>query len=149
MQSPSISRQFAKWAFQLRYEDLSPEVIDKIKAFIMHGLTGGMLGIHSHHAKNIAALTLKEESHLHGAHIFHHHQKATRIGAAFANSELIHASNLFDSYRMLNHPGPVMIPVTLANAEFEVLSRILTKETIKTARFRSQTMLIKIQRTSP
>jgi len=119
MPSPSISRQFAKWAFQLRYEDLSPEVIDKIKAFIMHGLTGGMLGIHSHHAQNIAALTLKEESHPHGAHIFHHHQKATRIGAAFANSELIHASNLFDSYRMLNHPGPVMIPVTLANAEFE------------------------------
>lgn len=117
MTSPSISRQFARWAASLTYEDLPAPVVDKIKALLLHALTGGVLGAHSAHAQSIVRWTLAEEGKPDGATVFHTAQKATRMGAAFANSELIHASYLFDSYRMLTHPGPVLIPAALANAE--------------------------------
>ncbi|MEI7925116.1 MAG: MmgE/PrpD family protein, partial [Chloroflexota bacterium] len=38
---------------------------------------------------------------------------------AFANAEVMWASGLIDSYRMLTHPGPALIPVALVNAELE------------------------------
>jgi 2-methylcitrate dehydratase PrpD len=117
MTAPSISRQFARWAANLKYEDLPAPVVDKIKALLLHALTGGVLGAHSAHAQSIFRWTLAEEGKPDGATVFHTAQKATRMGAAFANSELIHASYLFDSYRMLTHPGPVLIPAALANAE--------------------------------
>ena len=119
MSTPSISRQFARWAAHLQYADLPAPVVDKVKALILHALTGGVLGAHSSHAQNIVRWTLAEEAKSDGATVFHSAQKATRIGAAFANSELIHASNLFDSYRMLTHPGPVLVPAALAHAELE------------------------------
>ena len=119
MSTPSTSRQFARWAAHLQYADLPAPVVDKVKALILHALTGGVLGAHSSHAQNIVRWTLAEEAKSDGATVFHSAQKATRIGAAFANSELIHASNLFDSYRMLTHPGPVLVPAALAHAELE------------------------------
>ena len=39
------------------------------------------------------------------------------MGAALANSEIMHVSGLFDSYRMLTHPGPVLVSVALTSAE--------------------------------
>jgi len=38
----SISRQFARWAAGLRYEDLPPAVVDKVKALALHALTLAM-----------------------------------------------------------------------------------------------------------
>lgn len=116
---PSISRSFARWACALRYEDLPPAVVDKAQALLLHALTGGILGANSRTAQDIVRTTLIEEGRPDGATVFHTNQRASRIGAAFANSELIHASFLFDSYRMLIHPGPVLVPAALAQAELE------------------------------
>ena len=119
MAEPSISRRFARWAHALRFEDLPPVVVDKVQALLLHALTGGMLGANSRTAQDIVRATLKEEGRPDGATVFHSDQKASRIGAAFANSELVHASFLFDSYRMLTHPGPVLVPAALTQAELE------------------------------
>ena len=119
MDDPSISRQFARWAANVQYEHLPLDVVDKVKALLLHALVGGALGGKSAHAQDIVRLTLAEEARSDGATIFGVSGKATRIGAAFANSELIHSSSLFDSYRMLTHPGPVLIPAALACAELE------------------------------
>ncbi|MES2483058.1 MAG: MmgE/PrpD family protein [Pseudomonadota bacterium] len=116
---PSISRQFARWAAKLQYPDLPPEVVDKVKALLLHALAGGVLGTVSPSARRLVALTLAEEGKPDGASVFNGPHKASRIGATFANAELIHASFLFDSYRMLTHPGPVLVPAALANAELE------------------------------
>ena len=43
--------------------------------------------------------------------------RATRMGAVFANSELMHVTNQCDSYRMLTHPGPCVVPAALATTE--------------------------------
>lgn len=118
-ESTSISRQFARWANALRYEDLPAAVQDKGRALLLHALTGGLLGANSRTAQALVHGTLHEEGRADGAAVFHTTQRASRIGAAFANSELIHASFLFDSYRMLTHPGPVLVPAALAQAELE------------------------------
>lgn len=119
MAEPSISRQFARWAHALRYEDLPPALVDKTQALLLHALTGGLLGARSRAAQDVVQLTLREEGRPDGASVFHSPHKASRIGATFANAELIHASFLFDSYRMLTHPGPVLVPAALAQAELE------------------------------
>ena len=113
----SISRQFAQWAASLRYDDLPPEVIDKAKALLLHSLTGAAIGSQTAKAKHAVHLTLEEEPKHDGATILVNGAKATRIGATFANAETIHASDLLDSYRMLTHPGPILVPAALANAE--------------------------------
>jgi 2-methylcitrate dehydratase PrpD len=119
MDRPSLSRQFSRWAATLRYEDLSPAVVDKTRALLLHALAGAMLGAAKPQAAEVLRMVLKEEGKPDGASILCHGGKATRVGAAYANAELIHLSLMFDSYRMLTHPGPVLIPAALANAELE------------------------------
>ncbi|NYT22564.1 MmgE/PrpD family protein [Alcaligenaceae bacterium] len=119
MSSISLSRQFARWAAQLRYEDLPDEVIDKIKALLLHGLAGAFLGTGIESARHMVRMTMDEEGRVKGGSVFGRNEKASRSASAFANAELIHSSNLFDSYRMLTHPGPVLLPAALANAELE------------------------------
>jgi len=116
---PTLSRQFARWAAELTYQDLTPEVVDKVKALLLHALTGGVLGAQKHEAVEAVQFTLKEEGKADGASLIRHGGRATRVGAAYANSEMMHVSGLFDSYRMLTHPGPVLVPAALANAELE------------------------------
>ncbi len=115
----SISRQFARWAAELRYEDLPPEVVDKVKALMLHALTSAVLGAPMAHAREPVRLTLAEEGKPDGATILFYGGKASRIVATYANTELMHTSRLFDSYRMLTHPGPVLIPSAIVNAELE------------------------------
>lgn len=119
MQAPSLSRQFARWAANLRYDDLPRPVVEKVKALLLHALTGVALGSGTASAQGAIRLALAEESRPDGASLFDRPAKLTRVGAAFANAELAHAAGLFDSYRMLTHPGPVLVPVAFVNAELE------------------------------
>ncbi len=117
--SKSLSRQFAQWAANLKYEDLPAPVVDKVKALLLHALAGAMLGAEKPEAIEAMHFTLKEEGKPDGASLLWHAGKVSRVGAAYANCEIIHLSGLFDSYRMLTHPGPVIIAAALANAELE------------------------------
>ena len=119
MSQASISRQFAGWAAKLRYQDLSPAVVDKVKALVLHALTSVAFGNRHAHSREVVNLILAEEAKADGATVLGDGRKATRAGAVFANAELMHASLLWDSYRMLTHPGPVLIPAALVNAELE------------------------------
>ena len=118
-QALSIGRRFARWAARLKYEDLPHDVVDKVKALILHALTSAGVGASNPHVKEAVRLAKAEEGRPDGATILGDGGKASRIGAAFANNEIIHASGLVDSYRMRTHPGSVLIPVALANAELE------------------------------
>jgi hypothetical protein len=115
----SISRQFARWGANLRYEDLPLAVVDKVKALLLHALTSAVLGATTENGKEAVHLTKREEGKPDGATIITDGGKASRIGATFAGSELMHSSLLFDSYRMLTHPGPVLVPAAIVNAELE------------------------------
>src|ERR1700731_186978 len=42
--TPSLSRQFSRWAFALRYEDLPTTVVDRAKGVTLQALTSALLG---------------------------------------------------------------------------------------------------------
>ena len=113
----SISRKLARWVVSLNPADLPEAAVDKMQTSLLHGVVVAIIGAGTHHGKAAVNLALSEESSSHGASILAHSGRATRIGAAFANSKLMHATNQADSYRMLTHPGPCVIPAALATAE--------------------------------
>lgn len=113
----SLSRQLARWVVNLDARDLPPAVIDKMQTSLLHATVVSIIGAGTHHGKAAVDLALGEESSPDGATILANGGRATRCGAAFANSKLMHATNQADSYRMLTHPGPCVIPAALASAQ--------------------------------
>lgn len=113
----SVSRRFARWAVELGYESLPDVVIDKLKAVILLHLVGAVFGVVSPAASRIASLTELENPRSDGASVFGRAARVSREGAIVANAFILHAAGMYDSYRMLTHPGPALIPVGLANAE--------------------------------
>jgi 2-methylcitrate dehydratase PrpD len=120
--SDSISRRLARFAAALDFDSLPANVVDKIKASLVHGLVMSFAGRKTAAAKATIELAIREEARPDGATILTDGRKATRYGAAFANSSLLHATNQGDTYRMLAHPGPCVIPAVLATAEMEAAS---------------------------
>ena len=115
----SLSRNLARFVVGLQFDMLPPEVPDKVKASLIHSLLVSFLGAQTDHGKASVELVKMEEEKPDGATILVDGAKATRCGAAFANSKLMHATNQSDSYRMLLHPGPCVIPAALASAQLE------------------------------
>jgi 2-methylcitrate dehydratase PrpD len=113
----SLSQTFARYLSSMKFDALPAEVVDKIKASLLHALIIAMVGARTSHGRAAITLVKKEESKEDGATILVDGARATRAGAAFANSKLMHATNQTDSYRMLIHPGPCVIPAALATAE--------------------------------
>ena len=113
----SISRTLARYVQALDYDSLPVQVVDKIKASLLHGLIIAIVGEGTHHGQSAIALATAEEAKSDGARILVNGARVTRSGAVFANSKLMHATNQSDSYRMLIHPGPCVIPAALAAAE--------------------------------
>ncbi len=113
----SLSRTFARYVSYLHYDALPPQVVDKIKASLLHMLVVSIIGSETSHGKAAVELIKTEEAKADGATILVDGARATRCGAAFANSKLMHVTSQSDSYRMLTHPGPCIIPAGLATAE--------------------------------
>ena len=61
------SRQFARWASNLTYDDLPASVVDKVKALILIHLTGGTMGAQMPRAKELVELVRREDSKPDGA----------------------------------------------------------------------------------
>jgi 2-methylcitrate dehydratase PrpD len=108
----SLSGAFARYIASLDYEALPAVVVDKIKASLLHALIMAIVGVGTSHGKAAIVLAKAEEAKPDGATILVDGGRATRCGAAFANSKLMHATNQSDSYRMLIHLGPTVIPAT-------------------------------------
>ncbi|MBC8280183.1 MAG: MmgE/PrpD family protein [Chloroflexi bacterium] len=113
----ALSRSYARFVSSLTYDQLPDQVVDKLKASVLHAMAVSLIGAKTHHGESAIALIKEEDSKPDGASILFDGTKATRGGAAFANSKLMHATNQTDSYRMLIHPGPCIIPAALATAE--------------------------------
>ncbi len=118
----SLSRQFARWVAGLRYEDLPPAVVDRVKGFTLQALSSALVGSKLPAGQEAVRLMLEEEAAArNGATILVsglvHGAKVTKGGAAFANSEMIYAGGKLDCFRMLTHPGTSILPCALAAAE--------------------------------
>src|SRR5687768_8001323 len=96
----SLSRQFAQWIERLRYEDLPPAVVDRAKGVTLHGLASALLGSRTAAGQQAIALISEEEAGVRdGATIMVRGVKATKGGAAYANSEMVMAGAKLDSRR--------------------------------------------------
>ena len=114
----TLARRFARFATGLRYEDLPPPVIDKVKACILHCVGVGLAGHGSAAVRAARAAVLAEEgSQPEGASLLITGEQATPYGAAFVNSSLMHAKLQEDAYHTGSHPGVMIIPAALAVAE--------------------------------
>ncbi|MFH1603564.1 MAG: MmgE/PrpD family protein [Pseudomonadota bacterium] len=115
---PSLSRQFAQWVVALRYEDLPPAVIDRAKGVTLHTLASVLLGSQTQNGRQAVKFIAEEEAGVrNGATIMVSGDKATKGGAAFANSEMALAGGKWDTFRMLTHPNTAIIPGALVAAE--------------------------------
>jgi 2-methylcitrate dehydratase PrpD len=114
----SLSRQFARWIVGLRYEDLPPEVVDRAKGVTLHALASVLIGSQTSAGRKAVELIIEEEDGArNGATLMAHGGRATKGGAAFANSEMAFAGGKWDTFRMLTHPGTSIIPGALVAAE--------------------------------
>ena len=119
----SISRRFARWVVDLRYDDLPPEVVDRAKGLTLQALASALLGSQLPAGRQAIELVTMEEGGVpNGATVMVDGTRATKAGAVFANAELILAGGKWDTFRMLTHPGTCIIPCAFAAAEAEDVS---------------------------
>ena len=116
----TISRQFARWVTGLRYDDLSPEVVDRAKGLTLQALASALLGSQLPAGRQAVELVTREEGGAPaGVTVMVDGARATKAGAVFANAELILAGGKWDTFRMLLHPGTCIVPCAFAAAQAE------------------------------
>jgi len=114
----SLSRQFAAFVANLKYEDLPAEVADRAKGVTLQALTSALLAQEMTPSKQALSLMQEEEAGGGGvATVIGNGTRLTRSGAAFVNSEMVLAGGKWDTFRMLTHPGSAILPAALAMAE--------------------------------
>src|SRR6266850_3875580 len=114
----SLSREFAAFVANLRYEDLPPEVVDRAKGVTLQGLSSALVAHQMPGSREALALMQEEEAGGGGAAtVLCNGSKLTKAGAGFVNAETIFAGGRWDTFRMLTHPGIAILPAALAAAE--------------------------------
>jgi hypothetical protein len=114
----SLSRQLAQWISALRYEDLPAEVVDRAKGVTLHALGSVLIGSQTKAGQQAVKMIVDEEGGVrNGVTIMVNGTKATKGGAALANSEMAFSGGKWDTFRMLTHPGTAIIPAGFAAAE--------------------------------
>src|SRR5438105_6335634 len=114
----SLSRDFAAFVANLRYDALPEAVVDRAKGVTLQALSSALLGSQMPASRQALALMREEEAGGGGAAtVLCHGAKLTKAGAAFVNAETIFAGGKWDTFRMLTHPGIAILPAALAAAE--------------------------------
>jgi 2-methylcitrate dehydratase PrpD len=114
----SLSRQFAAFVANLKFEDLPGAVVDRAKGVTLQALSSALVA-HDMPATHQALAIMREEE-AGGAGVataLCSGEKFTKAGAAFVNAEMIFAGGKWDTFRMLTHPGIAIMPAALAAAE--------------------------------
>ena len=114
----SLSREFAAFVANLKFEDLPPEVVDRAKGVTLQALTSALVARDMPASRQAFALMQEEEAGGGGAAtVLCNGSKLTKAGAGFVNAEMIFAGGKWDTFRMLTHPGIAILPAALVAAE--------------------------------
>ena len=114
----SLSRDFAAFVVNLRYEDLPAAVMDRAKGVTLQGLISALVAHDMPASKQALALMQEEEAGGAGAATaLCSGARLTKAGAAFVNAEMLLAGGKWDTFRMLTHPGTAILPAALVAAE--------------------------------
>jgi 2-methylcitrate dehydratase PrpD len=114
----SLSREFAAFVADLKFEDLPAAVVDRAKGVTLQALSSALVA-HDMPATHQALAIMREEEAGGGgvAAVLCSGERFTKAGAAFVNAEMIFAGGKWDTFRMLTHPGIAIMPAALAAAE--------------------------------
>src|SRR5487761_1039905 len=114
----SMSREFAAFVTNLKYQDLPAAVVDRAKGVTLEALCSALVAHDMPASRQALALMQDEEAGGGGvATVLCDGSKLTKAGAAFVNTETIFAGGKWDTFRMLTHPGTALLPAALAAAE--------------------------------
>src|ERR1044071_9672379 len=114
----SLSREFAAFVADLKFEDLPSAVVDRAKGVTLQALSSALVAHDMPAAKQALALIREEEGGAGGAATaLCSGAKLTKAGAGFVNAETIFAGGKGDTFRTLTHPGIAILPAALAAAE--------------------------------
>src|SRR3984893_6746619 len=114
----SLSREFAAFVANLKYDDLPPEVVDRAKGVSLQALSSALVAHEMPGSRQALALMQEEEAGGGGAAtVLCNGSKLTKAGAAFVHAEMIFAGGKWDTFRMLTHPGIAILPAALGAAE--------------------------------
>jgi 2-methylcitrate dehydratase PrpD len=114
----SLSRQFAAFVADLKFEDLPSAVVDRAKGVTLQALSSALVAHDMPATHQALAIMRDEEGGGAGvATTLCSGEKFTKAGAAFVNAEMIFAGGKWDTFRMLPHPGIAIMPAALAAAE--------------------------------
>jgi len=113
----SLSREFAAFVANLKYDDLPHEVLDRAKGVTLQALSSALVAHQMPGSRQALALMQEEEAGGGAATVLCNGSKLTKGGAAFVNAETIFAGGKWDTFRMLTHPGIAILPAALAAAE--------------------------------
>jgi hypothetical protein len=114
----SLSREFAAFVANLKYDELPPEVVDRAKGVTLQALSSALVAHQMPGSRQALALMQEEEAGGGGAAtVLCNGSKLTKGGAAFVNAEMIFAGGKWDTFRMLTHPGIAILPAALVAAE--------------------------------
>src|SRR5438876_727746 len=114
----SLSRDFAAFIANLKYDNLPPEVVDRAKGVTLQALSSALVAHQMPGSRQALALMQEEEAGGGGAAtVLCSGSKLTKGGAAFVNAEMIFAGGKWDTFRMLTHPGIAILPAALVAAE--------------------------------
>jgi 2-methylcitrate dehydratase PrpD len=112
----TLSRRMTKFAEVLTFHDLPDEVVDKAKACLLHNTASAIHGMTTAIGRDVARLVLVEQMAT-GSRVLGGSIRHAPGAAAFANSAFMNVTNQSDSYYMLTHPGPCVLPAALAVAD--------------------------------
>src|SRR5712671_6632140 len=113
----SLSREFAAFVANLKYDDLPHEVLDRAKGVTLQALSSALVAHQMPGSRQALALMQEEEAGGGAATVLCNGSKLTKGGAAFVNAEMIFAGGKWDTFRMLTHPGIAILPAALVAAE--------------------------------
>ncbi len=114
----SLSREFAAFVANLKYQDLPAAVVDRAKGVTLEALASALVAHRMPATRQALALMQEEEAGGGGAAtVLGNGAKLSKAGAAFVNTETIFAGGKWDTFRMLTHPGTAILPAALAAGE--------------------------------
>lgn len=128
----SVAQRLGRFAADLTWDKLPPEVVQKAKTCLLNGVGIG-LSCHGLESAKSARRLIKEyeKSVAEGATLLGDGSKASLMGAAFANGVMFHSRGQEDTHGTM-HIGTMVIPSALAIAEWcgstgkELLTAVVT-----------------------
>lgn len=114
---PDATRDLARFAAQLRYEDIPADVIARMKTSLLDSLGCCLYGVTLPWTQAVQAMVEAEQA-APFASLFGSGRKTSVAGAVLVNGTAGHAFELDDIHKeSIVHPGSIAVPVALAYAE--------------------------------